>query len=194
MFLFSLFVIIFIDNVLSFTFSYNNSNKIDQIEKLNSIVADTTLSSIEIKKLKSLRTNIIEHKTWKDQLYTKLISIDFKSKDGDIPIVKNDKQELKKERSYWIHFLSSSWIFCIIMVIMPFIGLFDKKSPFLPTFIAIVFLIEPIFYGLSWLFAKGFSFIPVIDNNPNLNYILNAVLHLIIILMIGFIITKTEKK
>lgn len=194
MILFSLLIIIIIDNTLSFTYSYNNSSKIEQIEKLNSIVSHTTLSNTEIYNLKTLRTNIINHKTWKDQLYNKIIAIDFKSKDGNNPVVKDDKPQPKVERNYWIHFVTSSWLFTFIMIIIPFIGLFDKKTPFLSTFIAVVFLIEPIFYGLSWLFAKGFSFIPVIDNNPNINYVINAILHLIIFLLIGLIIKKFEKK
>lgn len=193
MMMFSLIVLIIIDNTLSFTYNYNNSRKIEQIEKLNVVVTDTTLSSVEIMELKNLRNNIINHKTWKDQIYNKLIAIDFKSKDTNTIVIKNDTKLPKKERNYWIHFVSSSWLFVIVMLITPFIGLFDKKTSFSSSMIAVVFII-PIFYGLSWIFAKTFSFIPIINNNPNINYIINSALHLLIFLFIGFIIKKNEKK
>lgn len=193
MILFSLIILVIIDNTLSFTYNYNNSRKIEQIEKLNIVVIDTTLSNVEVNDLKKLRTNIINHKTWKDQIYNKLIAIDFRSKDTNTTVVKNDTDLPKKERNYWIHFVSSSWLFVIVMIITPFIGLFDKKTSFSSSLIAIIFII-PIFYGLSWIFAKAFSFIPVIDNSPSINYILNSILHLLIFLFIGYIIKKTEKK
>lgn len=192
--LFSLILLVIIDNTLSFTYSYNASNKIEQIQKLNSIVSDTTLTSSEIDDLKDLRNDILNHKTWKDQLYNKIAEIDFKSKDGNKPVVKSDIPKTVNERNYWYHFISSSWILFLLMVIVPFVGLFDKKTSFISTIMALIFFITPIFYGLSWVFAKLFSFIPVIDNNPNINYLVNAILHLLTFLLIGFFAKKFDKK
>ncbi|MDY3362396.1 hypothetical protein PG623_00130 [Riemerella anatipestifer] len=187
--------LIFLDNTLSFTFTFNNKNKLEQVEKLNSILKDSTLSKQEIAKLGLLRTNIIEHKTWKDNIYEKLLSLDFKStEDGNKPIVKNDKHKVSIERNYWLHFISSSWIFTILMIIMPFIGLFSEKNGSISAFIVVILMIEPLFFGMSWLFAKLFSYIPIIDNNPVWNYLLNTLLHLFIFMIIGFLINRNEKK
>lgn len=192
--LFSLMLLVVVDNTLSFTYNYNTTNKIDQIQKLNMIVSDTTLANSEIDDLKVLRNDILNHKTWKDQLYNKIVAIDFKSKDGNKPVVKSDIPKMVNERNYWYHFISSSWILFIIMVIIPFVGIFDKKTSFGSTIMALIFFIAPIFYGFSWLFAKLFSFIPVISNNPNINYIVNAILHLLSFLLIGFLAKKFDKK
>ncbi len=186
-------VLIVMDNTLSFTSHYNNIRKIEEVEKLNLIVIDSTLSKEEVIRLKELRNNIINHKTWKDKLYDKIITIDFKTKDNDnVSVVKNDIPKTTNERSYWVHFVTSSWILIMIMIIMPFAVFFDKKSSSLSSFLAIIFVIVPFFCGLSWVFAKAFSLIPVINNNPTYNYVLNAVIHLFIFLLIGFLSNKKK--
>lgn len=187
-------LLIVIDNSLSFTYHYNNTRKIEEIEKLNFIVIDSTLLKEEVLQLKELRSNIINHKTWKDRIYDKIITIDFKTKDNnDVSIVKNDASKATSERDYWIHFISSSWILIILMIIMPLTIFFDKSSFSLTSFLSIIFVVEPFFYGLSWTFAKAFSLIPIINNNPIYNYVLNSIIHLLVFLLIGFMSNKNKK-
>lgn len=194
MIFFSLILLIFLDNTFSFSYYYNNASKVEQIEKLNNIVLDSTLTVSEIKQLKILRHNIIKHNTWKDQIYNKIISFDFRVNDNNKIIVKNDKRNNIKERNYWIHFISSSWFFCIMMLIIPIAAIFDKKNSSLSLIFAIIFIFEPLLYLFSWFFAKLFSFIPIIDNTPYYNYAINGLLHIIILLILGFFINKYAKK
>ncbi|MCA4809618.1 hypothetical protein IF128_07670 [Empedobacter stercoris] len=187
-------LVIFIDNTLSFTYSYNINNKIEHVEKLNSIIKDTSLSKKEKAILKELRNNVLNHQTLKDIAYDKYTSLDFKSKEVvQKPIVKNEKKSKLKERNYWIHFISSSWLIIISMLVVPFVGYTKNSSFFYYIFIIIIF-VEPILYFISWTFAKTFSLIPIILDNPTLNYILNAILHLLVFLTLGFIINKFNKK
>ena len=167
-------IIILLDNTLSFSYSL--------------IIKDSTLSSKEKQILKNMRSNIIEHKTWKDNIY----NFNFKLKEDNRVIVKNDIQTDTNERNYLIHFITSSWLFMIIMFIMPFFGLLKKEDSLLSTFV-IILTIELIFFGLSWILAQVFSYIPVINNNPNINYLINSILHLLIFTLVGILINKIEK-
>ncbi|UOU98401.1 hypothetical protein MUU74_00165 [Chryseobacterium daecheongense] len=195
MILFTLVLVILIDNSLSFSYNYNNTSKLEQIEKLNSIIIDSTLSKTEKNKLITLRNNIINHETWKDKLYNKLISIDFKVKDENKIIVKNDTPQNSKERNYWIHFITSSWILMILIILMPLFAIFDKQNSSTALIFTIIFIFEPLLYIFSWCFAKLFSLIPVLYNNPFINYAVNFILHTIILLLIGFLINyHTSKK
>jgi len=112
--------------------------------------------------------------------------IEFKSEPNEIAEV---PKEIIHERSYFWHFVSSGWIFLFAMIIMPFVGLADKKTPLGTTF-GILLVIIPMFYGIAWLFAKVFSFIPVLFGNPILNYILNGILSFLIL----FLFTKLSSK
>ena len=79
------------------------------------------------------------------------------------------------------------------MLVVPFVG-YTKNSSFLYYIFIIIIFVEPILYFISLIFAKTFSLIPIIFNNPILNYILNAILHLLVFLALGFIINKFNKK
>lgn len=176
----ALIFIVVIDNFLSFTFSYNNSNKIEQIQGINKILSDTTLTKYEKEKLLTLRQNIVNHNTWKDKAYNFLNNFKFNEKiEGEkkitIPEIKTDDKTKAIERDYYWHFVSSSWIFIFLMVILPFIMFFDKQSSFWQV-VGIIIIVEPILYCICWLYGKVFSYIPVIDENPLYNYILNALL------------------
>lgn len=201
--LLALVFIALLDNFLSFSFSYNNGNKIEQIEGINKILSDTTLTKSEKNKLLILRKNIVNHSTWKDKTYDFLTSIEFKNdvkantkKTVVKPNVIVSEQQIEKinktqskTRNYFWHFVSSSWPFLLLMIVFPIVGFFDKKTPFWQA-IGIVIIIEPFFYGFSWIYAKVFSFIPIIFNDPFYNYILNTILCLLSI----FVFTLFEKK
>tara|TARA_R110002012_G_scaffold69453_1_gene179829 strand:+ start:1721 stop:2308 length:588 start_codon:yes stop_codon:yes gene_type:complete len=184
-------LLILTDNTLSFSYYYNTEKRIEQIQGINEIVNDTTLSSEEKNMLKKLRTDLIIRKTWKDQTYKLLSEIEFKSDSEEI-IVNSDVQ-VQSERSYFWHFVSSGWIFLLVMIVMPFVGLADKNTS-IGTAIGILIAIEPLFFGLAWLFAKVFSFIPILFGNSIVNYILNAILSFIILFLLTKLSGNKKKK
>ena len=178
-------LIVLIDNTLSFSYYYNTENKIEQISNVNKLLTDTTLTKIENQKLLNIRKDIIDRKTWKDKTWDFISNMDFRSENSltENPTEKEIENPLS-ERSYLWHFISSSWLIVILMIAFPFIGIFDKKTPFGQA-IGILIILEPFLYGMAWILAKLFSFIPIILNNPTLNYILNAILCLGVFALFG---------
>jgi len=178
-------LIVLIDNTLSFSYYYNTENKIEQISNVNKLLTDTTLTKIENQKLLNIRKDIIDRKTWKDKTWDFISNMDFRSENSltENPTEK-EIETLLSERSYLWHFISSSWLIVILMIASPFIGIFDKKTPFGQA-IGILIILEPFLYGMAWILAKLFSFIPIILNNPTLNYILNAILCLGVFALFG---------
>ena len=194
----SIFGLIFIDNILGFTFFYNNEKKLEQIELTNKILTDSTLNNNEKQKLIKLRTNLIEHTNIKEISWSYLSKIEFKN-DEKLTKTSSKKVEEKiktqnqiQERNYFWHFVSSGWFFLIIMVLLPIVGITNSKDSATVNFITTIVVI-PIFLGISWVFAKIFSFIPIIYSNPINNYLLNGFLCLGIVLISGFLINKNEK-
>jgi hypothetical protein len=199
--LFSIFIIIVLDNVLSFSYYYNNEKKISQIESINNIVKDSSITIKEKNSLIFLRNNIISHKTWKDNIWDFFTTIEFKDDLKSSTEVNNSSKkdiEIKKinntVRNYYIHFITSSWIFLLVILIFSIVGFSDKNTSFLTALMIILFFITPFSLFLGWIFAKIFSFIPIIQNNPIYNYILNFVLSFVIILIFGFLINRIKKK
>ena len=178
-------LIILIDNTLSFSYYYNTENKIEQVLSVNKLLTDTTLTKTENKKLLNIRKDIIDRKTWKDKTWDFVSNMDFRSENSltENPTEKEIEIPIS-ERSYLWHFISSSWLIVILMIAFPFVGILDKKTPFGQA-IGILIILEPFLYGMAWISAKLFSFIPIILNNPTLNYILNAILCLGVFALFG---------
>lgn len=183
-------LIVLIDNTLSFSYYYNTENKIAQISNLNKILTDSTLNKSEKNELLKLRKQIIDRKTWKDKAWNLLSKMEFNKNDivttEKTPeyIEKNKIEEINIERSYFWHFISSSWLILILIIIFPIVGLLDRSSSLTQT-IGILLLLEPILYGVAWFFAKIFSFIPTIFGNPIYNYVLNGILCFGVFALIG---------
>ncbi len=169
-------LIILIDNTLSFSYYYNTENKIEQVSSINKVLTDSTLNKTEKNQLLKLRQQIINRKTWKDKTWDLVSNMNFSTENttNENHTVEKVENEIT-ERSYLWHFISSSWLILILLIAFPFVGIFDKKTPFAQA-IGILLILEPFLYGIAWIFAKVFSFIPVILNNPIYNYVLNAIL------------------
>lgn len=163
------------DNTLSFSYYYNNHNKIEQVSDLNEILINPTLTKVEKEELLALRENIVKRKTWKDMTWDFLSEIEFKNDEKEI-IVENTKVDSGTiERSYIWHFISSSWLILLVMIVMPFIALWGQDGDIGFT-IGIMLLIEGFLYSLAWVFAKSLSYIPIILGSPVYNYVLNGVI------------------
>lgn len=181
--------VIIIDNTLSFSKNYNNTKKTNQIEKLNNIIKDSTLTKSEIKQLKELRSNIISHKTLKDHIYDKYLSIKFKNEKTNTSKYEADI----KTRNYTVHFITSNWLLLLLMIVMVFVPFFSNEGSFNTMLLGVIFL-EFVFFGLAWLCAKILSLLPVIYGNPNLNYILNGLISIGIFALLFRYFNKHNKK
>lgn len=210
-FLSAIIILVVLDNTLNFTTSYNNIRRYEQMQAINSILSDTTLSNSERKILQQNRSTILIQKTWKDRIYQIFQSIDFNfSKQSNTvkpsnnippigdpthPEVKQVEKEkvVNDQRNYWIHFVTSSWTIVLCMIFLPFLPFFAKKADIKGAILGIP-LFELFFYILAWTSAKLLSFIPIIMNNVNYNYALNFLIHTAIISVLAYITNKSQKK
>ncbi|MDF2478258.1 MAG: hypothetical protein K0S24_3741 [Sphingobacterium sp.] len=209
-FLSAIIILVVLDNTLNFTSSYNNIRRYEQMQAINSIISDTTLSNSDRKILKQNRSNILIHKTWKDKTYQFFNSIDFNfskqnnevTPSNNVPIGDPTHPEVKPaekekiandQRNYWVHFVTSSWTIVLCMIFLPFIPFFAKKADIKGAILGIP-IFELFFYILAWSFAKVLSFIPIILNNVNYNYALNFAIHTAIIFVLGYITNKNQKR
>lgn len=188
----SLFVLIAIgffsiDYFFRFSDSYITKNKIEQIEKIERLLAQDTIRAETKKDLVSIENEIISRKSLWTQIGTYSSFFSFESLNSILP-TKSDtqtdiNQPTKKSiasidtRSAFFHNLTSGWIFWLMIIITPFIFIGNKLNG--NAIIGALFM-DFMCVLLAYLFAYWFAFIPIIWT-PIINYILNALLCLIII-------------
>ena len=181
---FGFILLIFLDNTFSFSYYYNTSQKVTQIKEINEGLKDSTFSISEKKKLLKLRNDIIEHKTLKDKAYDYLTNLNFEISDQETSET-IETVELEAKRNSRIHFITSAWwlvlSFGIFAIAIPFVLLTERKDVF-TTLVGFIFM-GGFAYLIALLLSKVFSFIPLIDNNPMYNYILNVILSGILLLI-----------
>jgi hypothetical protein len=184
-------LLIIIDNTFSFSYFHNSSQKVNQLTTISQILKDTTLNKSVKDELLILQKDILSHKTLKDNIYQYLTNLDFETDE----IEQVNKSENKIERDEFIHFLTSAWWIIIplglITILFPYIIITQKKQ-ILNTTLGFVFIVG-IGYLVSLLFSKILSFIPLIDNNPIYNYILNFFLSGLILGITTILAKKVEK-
>lgn len=189
-------IILYVDNTLNFSTSYNNIRKYEQVQAINSILSDTTLSNEDKKLLKENRFQILTYKTLKEVVLEQFYSIDVNYNvpvgDPTHPATPIQEKETNIQRSYWIHFVTSSWTIVLCMIIFPVMSFFTSKSNLIGAILGIPIL-EVFLYMLSWFFAKVFSFIPIILNNVNYNYALNFVIHGVIVFILVYYTRKYDR-
>jgi hypothetical protein len=187
----SLLLLAIIDNTFSFSYFYNTSNKVNQLQKISEILKDKTLDKTENEKILLLRKDILTHQTYKDKIYNYLTNLDFDTTE------KIDEAESNQigQRNEYIHLLTSAWWLLLpiglLILLYPYIIISERKQ-ILNTTIGLIFL-TGLSYLVSLLLSKIFSFIPLIDNNPIYNYILNFILSGLILLIITLMGNKVKK-
>lgn len=214
-----------VNDILGFSYYHRISNKTEQIEKLNTILADTTVSSNFKLQVDSLRKDVIAHRPhtlqaldylaiqfkedstqfvattridtvygriFKDTLLyfdtiqvvdtiflTKTHPIDTTSQTPNI--IAEEQTAVEARRNSTWHFISSAWILIILMV-LALVGVFYEKEDSFLVNIGNIILAEIIFFTIGWILAKGYSYIPILWS-PIINYLLNAVLTFILLII-----------
>lgn len=155
-----------IDKVFSFSYFFNNSYKIQQVKEIKYVISDTTLTKNEVYQLKHLRNEIINHKSLFQKDYVSFFKFYFN--DG---------------RNAWWHYFTSAIIFLIIIIATIIEG-FNRKNVPLDGTLIVYLIIVPLIFSMSWLFAKLLSIIPLLKY-PWINYSINFIISLLIIIFIG---------
>ena len=106
------------------------------------------------------------------------------------------ESEPETKRNSTIHLLTSAWWILIplgiVGIALPFVLLIERKDIF-TTLLGFIFL-GGFGYLISLLLSKVLSFIPLINNNPIYNYVLNFILSGILLLFFIIIGKKSNKK
>jgi hypothetical protein len=206
-----IFILVFsIDWLFGISFNYSINQKINQIEKIENIKINYSLTDSLLGELNRLETKIINRID-----YVKLVHFhDFKSKNQstrapviiDTLKVKQDSTQIlhkvrptptvtmnKPIHRNWIWDLITSTFIYMIVILFLIILPFTQKSDFFTTLLGSVIVIIAI--GLvCWLSYWVFSNIPTIIK-PWVNYIINSIVHVTIVVIIAYIYnTLTEKK
>lgn len=181
------------DNLIGFSYYQSVSNKLEKTKEINLILKDSSiLSKDEFTKLKLLRSDIINRRTLKDNVYSFFSNISFISNKNPI-IAKPIETKPIIERDFNIHFFSSSSSILLLMIGFLFAGLADKSSS-LPARIGIIIVIELFLYPFTYLFSKLMFLIPVLFEKPIINYILNVILSFGIPYLLYYIPSKIRKR
>jgi hypothetical protein len=175
---------------ITFDLSYDNflTNKLENIEKIQIIKKNYEADSLKLIKIKVLEDQILNKKH-----YSELI---FKNLDSSLNTLKatlgSSDTTVNKSRSYFLMLLSSNFFFLLIIVILIFSPFFDKDFKTLKSitsWFASLTSFSSIIFATTWLTFR----IPIINNDPNLNYFLNFCLHIFLVILLVKIFSKDGK-
>jgi hypothetical protein len=188
----SIFVgIILIDNVLGFSYYYNTEKKIEQVEKLNSLLNDSLTDKASKTFALKLRKEVMENENWIKQSFSLFTNILEQNKSQELnPQISNNNEIRLEKNNFWFTLSSSGSLYLALVVAIPLIIFTDKKTSIIQR-LSTSLLVFLIFIMLALFFNWICSFIPQISNTTWLwNYILNSMIQMIQIFFI-WIIVKT---
>jgi len=175
--LFVIFIVLgfaLINSVFSFSYYFNSSNKIEQLSELNKVLSNNTLNSNETAKLKSLRTEILNHKSLLELDFISFFTIDFE--DG---------------RNSWLHFISANTILLFLGFTMLVISFVEIRQG-MHIILTILLIFEPLIFLICWIIAKLLAFIPAFNSSWT-NYGLNFIISLVLFSLFALLVQKIEK-
>lgn len=156
------------DNIFGFTLYYNVDRKLSLVEKLNTVVRDSSLTASDKAQLAEMRTTLITRKSLMDRAWNfvkerTLFSVNQASA--------SDGRKINPELHWWIHFFTAGSVSIVMMCLYPF-GVIDKKSPW-ASIVGALIVGELLFYLAALLEAKLLALIPIVWGEPIINYGLN---------------------
>lgn len=185
--------IVAVDNLLGFTYYYNTEKKIQQIEKLNVIIKDSTIDNNTKETAFKLRSEIISRENFftKIILFLKPTIIPKENKSSEIASQPLDKVESRpaeiniEKNNIWFHLSSGGFYYLfalIVIIVMPFTdvatSLIQKTATGLLTGI-IVAAVGLLFYWIC-------SLIPQISSKSWIwNYVVNITIQLSLFILSG---------
>ncbi|WP_405368576.1 hypothetical protein [Nonlabens sp. Asnod2-A12] len=169
--------LILTDLVLNFTYNLHTNNKINQLEKIQTIKKEYKTDSLKLQKIILLENIIIDKEHYTEFINRNLSYINIQT---DIKNENRNEIILASESPYslfWMSF-SSNYLIAIILPFLIFLPLYNKESRsgkgILGWFASLIMI------GLMTVLITWISYqIPLIWNNPVYNYILNFLIHTI---------------
>lgn len=185
-----LFVLFIINNSLNFLNSYKRNDKLQQLEKIATLLKDSTTTEQEKVFLSIEREKVIYSKSYYEEVYSFSLSFlkkfsfkslvpNFKSNTKDKQVIKSEKSEAPIKNFYLHYFFSS----CLLFIIAIFVPHLILKSPTntnnsLSINILAMIMLWVILLFLSFLFTYLFNVVPtfkLVWINYSLDFIFQAV-------------------
>lgn len=200
LFLSVIFLIWFLNDTLSFTFYYSQEKKLESMERINNLLKDKSLDESEIDYLIRTKKEIITRKPISELLINFLasrewmgIAKDFPPKvsfpdNGDINLPNPNSSS--SNWNYYLHFISASFPWLILMLTMPFTAYSDKSMSFIKS-IGVLLLAEFCFFIIALFFTSILGLVPIFTQIPWLNYLINFLVN---ISLIWYLIHLANKK
>lgn len=176
-----------IDNYIGFSDYYNYEKKVAQIIQIETAIGNPRIDSATKVRLKRLETEIVERRSWLaylPSLYSFAIS-KTSSRINQKTNPKSGKIIVEEVKINPLYQLLSAGLPFTLVIVLAFLTAFFVDKIRLNTiigFIAVMFIIQvPIA-----LLAFVYSLIPIIDNRPYINYMINFVLSTALFLFIMY--------
>lgn len=184
--IFSLFIVDFIFNV-----SYNifTESKLTQLEKVNILKKDYENDKDRFKQIEQIETDVL-----RKEHYTEFLRRNIKSLNHPDNNVSEKKPTNNIKLSlFWTLFSSNTFLIFIIfiMLLLPIFGAKENRQGnfFLGMFASLFFL------SITISIVTFIAFqIPVINNDPKFNYVLNFSIQVAFYIILAFIFSKKNKK
>jgi len=170
-------IVVFIESITGFTEHYDTKNKLSEIQTINEILNNNTLSQSDINELKRKRTEILNDWNVIDYMKNQSSKIFFNKR-----LIENNETSIitSAPRNIYLDIITASW-FCMLLIVYIPIELISSKrkitirSVFKLTTLLVILII------LGFVLSYILALIPTILNTPILNYLLNISISLIII-------------
>ena len=185
---FVILAIFFIDNILGFSSSFSTDKKIEQVQKLNSIIKDTTIDSTTKIFALNLRSQIIERKNVIIQIMSFFHnkpnnSININTH-NNIPSSGTKPDNISIKNNFWFNISAGGLYFLLTIVTLPIMLFIDTATSFsqrLATSIITSFSILLMGLFVIWVCAL----IPQVSNSNWLwNYLINFAIQITIIFLL----------
>jgi hypothetical protein len=182
------------DLLLNFSYNLHTNNKINQLEKIQSIKKDYKSDSLKLNKIVTLENKVLNKEHYTEFLSRNLSKISFKTiiKDQNINQSTNETITTTKpiKSLFWMAF-SSNYLLAIILPFLIFLPLYNSDSRsgsgILGWFASII-VIGTMGALVTWISYQ----IPLIWNNPIWNYTLNFLVHTLFWILIFKLNKKTN--
>ena len=184
-----------LDFMFNLSYNYFINNKLENIEKLQIIKKGYSEDTLKLKKIQELEENVLNEKHYTESFFLSFNSLkksiipnttDQNVDNKNIPKNSTNKKNIP---SPFLMLLTSNLLFLILLIILIFRPFFDKELKSIKTlsswFASITVLITLITITV-WLSFQ----IPIFYNQPIYNYVLNFILHVILIIGIVKIFGK----
>lgn len=186
--------IFLIDNILGFSYYFSSEKKIEQVQRLTTIIKDATSDSTTKAFAIELRSEIIDRENVVTQSLSFFRNIKWKSSKkhlANIPKnpVKTNESIIKN--NFWFHFTAGGLYYLLAVLMIPIMIFTDKTTSFSQR-LATGILTAVLFYGFGLLFYWICNLIPQISKSTWIwNYILNLIIQIIVI---GLLVAAGQKK